>query len=246
MTDAERELLVERYVAFEMSADEEQEFILRAATDAALFGMLRSYRLMDRALAHNRSTLPQPPSVVGERAMSALASTPAVASAPGRARGAGATLGAGALLCIVAGFLLRGAIPLDLATPSPAAVVSDSVESALPLREMPALDRSPREVRAAEPATALRARRAPDVTTTSSTRRGAGAAATRREPLPGAERERSATTPIGPPPAPMMPARDDARAPETAPIPTERTRADSITFRAKIIPPQNRTPQSQR
>lgn len=53
MTRAQREILIERYMEYEMSPQEEGEFIMQAATDADLLRTLHAYRQVHRSLVNS-------------------------------------------------------------------------------------------------------------------------------------------------------------------------------------------------
>src|SRR5438477_12447822 len=86
MTRAQREIVVERYLAGEMSASEEQEFFMGVATDGDLFQLLRAHRMVERALDKDRDAIPAGYLAIQERAMAMLAmQSPAMPVALGTA-----------------------------------------------------------------------------------------------------------------------------------------------------------------
>ncbi len=135
---SEHERLVDRYLLGEMTHAEEEEFVLRMATEPELVAMVRAHRFVDNALRNDREALPDDSDEVGERARAALVA----ASLPqGSALHAPAVTGAAtgalssfplsvivsvtALVFAAAGFLTRGLI------------VSDSAPTTSVVRESP-------------------------------------------------------------------------------------------------------------
>lgn len=124
MTRAEREMLVEKYLAFEMSSEHEQEFIMQAAVDGELRQILRTSRLVDRALEKNRDANPPAGHIdVRQHALALLAATPpptpalpAEALRPVQHRPRGGSwfaIATTAVIFSVAGFLGRDLVETD-------------------------------------------------------------------------------------------------------------------------------------
>jgi hypothetical protein len=119
MTLAQREIIVERYLAGEMSASEEQEFFMKVATDGDLFRTLRAHRMVERALDRDRDAIPAGYMAIQEKAMELLAAqSPAVTATLGTASaafgglrlGTWITLVSTAVLFSAAGFITHGLV----------------------------------------------------------------------------------------------------------------------------------------
>lgn len=76
MTQIEREELVERYLAGEMSQIEESDFFLHVAVDNELQRTLRAFRIMDHAIRSDREVVVAERSPYRENIMALLAATP--------------------------------------------------------------------------------------------------------------------------------------------------------------------------
>lgn len=87
MTQIEREDLVERYLAGEMTATQESEFFLHVAVDDELQRTLKAFRIMDKAILNDRESAVAERSHYREQVFGLLAATSV-------AGGAAATTGA--------------------------------------------------------------------------------------------------------------------------------------------------------
>lgn len=79
MNRIEREGLLERYLAGDMSAAEVEEFFIKVALDRELRGELQAHRAIDGAVRKEIAAEPGRHSAVRERVMTLLATTPAPA-----------------------------------------------------------------------------------------------------------------------------------------------------------------------
>jgi hypothetical protein len=260
-------MMVERFLACEMSLDEEREFIMLAATNAELFKTLRAYRLMEQALARNRDAMPDGDAAVRTHALALVGQTP---PPPVRtAAGAGSkpavgtatmpprwlALAAASIVFTIAGFFLHDLIvrPAPAATPAQSTATTGIADPAaktavaptMPDGEAAGVAGIAREEQPAAPSSPVAS--SPDAETTSPRRERANAASTPQpEPAQRAERASPSTdTPTRTSPAAS--GADSGRANdrgdgarETVPAREGRgdsTKPDSVNFRAKIIMP---------
>jgi hypothetical protein len=255
MTDAERERLVEEYLAGELSPDREQEFILRAATDGRLSEMLRAYRTMERALRKNRDSMPDGYLAVHTHVIEKLSATPATHAGTPRTgtprTGAFFTrtmLALTVIVSVAAGFLLHALTVSPAEEPSPTPPM---------IRPETGVMHSPGKHEAPSPSSDINATRslpqpspvgAPPAhregTESPQERKGSRTTEeiiTRRAPTPEASME-PAPVAAQPTSSESTPHHDtlpsaSARSAETEP---RRMQRDSVEFRVKVLPPKKR------
>ncbi len=88
MMQHNREELVERYLAGQMTAAEESEFFLNVAVDDELQRTLRSYRIVENSIQSDSVAAVRDRSPYRDKVMTLLAATPAVVGATAAAAGA--------------------------------------------------------------------------------------------------------------------------------------------------------------